>query len=68
MSDLEQRIIKLESLMLYQDDTIDELSSHIYELQKEIQECRKELQQFKEAAESQQGGVEQQGFQKPPHY
>lgn len=67
MSDLEQRITKLETVIAFQDETIEELSSHIYELQKEIQACQNELSKFKESVQS-QSEFGDDGMQKPPHY
>ena len=69
MTNLDQRIIDLETKISFQDKSIDDLSDSVYFQQQQIAELEKKLQLIQKRIESHQNGdSEIRPQEKPPHY
>lgn len=67
--DLENRLIELETKVLFQERTIEELHESLYEQQKIILAQEKKLELFKkEVLSGLAGENEIRPNEKPPHY
>lgn len=64
-SDLEARVIELESIISYQDQMLEDLNGVIIEQQKKIDNFEKELASLKSSI---QNSLEEMNDKKPPHY
>ena len=64
-SDLEKRIVNLESIISYQDQTIEDLNQVVISQQKEIDKLRDDFGLLKKSFENQQ---EEPNNKPPPHY
>ncbi|MCM8533098.1 MAG: SlyX family protein [Lentisphaeraceae bacterium] len=64
-SDLESRVIELESIVSYQDQMLEDLNGVIIEQQKNIDTFEKELTSLKSSIQS---SLEEMNDKKPPHY
>ncbi len=69
MTNLDQRIIDLETKISFQDKSIEDLSDSLYQHQQQIIQLEKALQVLQKRIESdQQGESEIRPQEKPPHY
>ena len=69
MTNLDQRIIDLETKISFQDKSIEDLSDSVYRQQKHLGELEKKLQTIQKRIESDQNGdSEIRPQEKPPHY
>jgi uncharacterized coiled-coil protein SlyX len=67
--DLEQRLIELETKVLFQERTIEELHEALYQQQKVILVHEKNFELFKkEILDTLNDSQEIRGHEKPPHY
>lgn len=64
--EIEQRLIDLETKIVYQDKTIEDLSDVLYKQQQQITGLEKALDLLKKQIEA--GDAEIRGHEKPPHY
>ena len=69
MTNLDQRIIDLETKISFQDKSIEDLSDSVYRQQQQLGELEKKLQIIQKRIESDQNGdSEIRPQEKPPHY
>ncbi len=69
MTNIDQRIIDLETKISFQDKSIEDLSDSLYQHQQQIAQLEKALQVLQKRIESdQQGESEIRPQEKPPHY
>ena len=69
MTNLDQRIIDLETKISFQDKSIEDLSDSVYRQQQQLTELEKKIQALQKRIESDQNGdSEIRPQEKPPHY
>ena len=66
-NDFEQRLVRLESLVSMQDQTIEDLNQVVIEHQKQLAKLQYELESAQEALAN-GGGESSYANQRPPHY
>lgn len=66
-NDFEQRLVRLESLVSMQDQTIEDLNQVVIEQQKQLAKLQYELESAQEALAN-GGGDSSYANQRPPHY
>ena len=62
---LEQRVIQLELILSYQDQTIDDLNQSVIDQQKQINKMAEQLDKFQQ---NMIVGQEEPNNKPPPHY
>tara|TARA_B100001250_G_C19726374_1_gene756262 strand:- start:73 stop:279 length:207 start_codon:yes stop_codon:yes gene_type:complete len=65
--DNDERLNKIESKYLFQEDSIERLSHELRTQQVEIQKLKDEIKLLKES-ETERASKEDTGEEKPPHY
>ena len=69
MTNIDQRIIDLETKISFQDKSIEDLSDSVYRQQQQLTELEKKIQALQKRIESDQNGdSEIRPQEKPPHY
>jgi len=69
MNDLEERIIKLESMVSFQDHTIEQLHEVIYRQQQELDEIIQKMSNVEALVKSQMTDEKRTlEEERPPHY
>lgn len=68
LSNMEKRIIQLESLSALQDKTIAGLNEEIFRQQRDLQKLQQRLEQLENKLEEQRQPQEFGGNERPPHY